>query len=236
MAHPGLQLVKLGCPLETTATFINGGICGYTGDELTSLTGDEGSQLAAALSFLQAHSGQVPLITIDIGANDMNPCIALGSISAIAACAPQAIQTAAVNLTTILAELHAADPQAAIVGLNYFIPQLADWLTGPPGQAFAEGAIQIAKGFNTAEAAAYATVNAPVADVFDAFRSTDFTDQVPLLGHGQVPENVAVVCQWTWECAAPTVGPNDHANAIGYGVMALAALAVLPAWPSTDGD
>jgi len=236
MAHPGLQLVKLGCPLETTATFINGGICGYTGDELTSLTGDEGSQLAAALSFLQAHSGQVPLITIDIGANDMNPCIALGSISAIAACAPPAIQTAAVNLTTILAELHAADPQAAIVGLNYFIPQLADWLTGPPGQAFAEGAIQIAKGFNTAEAAAYATVNAPVADVFDAFRSTDFTDQVPLLGHGQVPENVAVVCQWTWECAAPTVGPNDHANAIGYGVMALAALAVLPAWPSTDGD
>ena len=135
-----------------------------------------------------------------------------------------------------LAVLRAADPHATIVGMSYYVPELADWLTGPSGQEFAEGAIQIAEGFNAAEAAAYATVNAPVADVFDAFRSTDFTDQVPLPGHGLVPENVALVCQWSWECAAPPVGPNDHANAIGYGVMALAALAVLPSWPSTGRD
>ena len=52
MLHPGqpaLQLVKLGCPGETTATMIHGGICRYRG----------GSQLAAAVAFLNAHRGQV---------------------------------------------------------------------------------------------------------------------------------------------------------------------------------
>lgn len=40
--------------------------------------------------------------------------------------------------------------------------------------------------------------------------------------------NVALICQWTWECAPPPVGPNEHANAAGYGVIAQAFLAVLP--------
>ena len=44
-SHPGLRLVKLGCPGETTVTMMKGGICPYPG----------GSQLAAAISFLHAH-------------------------------------------------------------------------------------------------------------------------------------------------------------------------------------
>src|SRR5256885_11936251 len=64
-SRPGLRLVKLGCPGETTATMMKGGICTYPG----------GSQLAAAIRFLHAHRARVPLITIDIGANDPNSCI-----------------------------------------------------------------------------------------------------------------------------------------------------------------
>ena len=30
-AHPGLRLVKLGCPRETSRTMIDGGICRYPG-------------------------------------------------------------------------------------------------------------------------------------------------------------------------------------------------------------
>ena len=59
-SRPGLELVKLGCPGETTTTMINGGICRYAG----------GSQLKAAEAFLRAHRGRVLLVTIDIGAND----------------------------------------------------------------------------------------------------------------------------------------------------------------------
>jgi hypothetical protein len=48
---------------------------------------------------------------------------------------------------------------------------------------------------------------------------------VPALG---VPLNVLLVCRWTWMCVPPPVGPNIHANADGYAVIAGAFLAVLP--------
>jgi hypothetical protein len=35
-----------------------------------------------------------------------------------------------------------------------------------------------------------------------------------------VPLNVARICQWTWMCAPPPVGPNIHANDAGYHVIA----------------
>ena len=43
---------------------INGGVCRYR----------DGSQLAAAVAFLQAHRGRVLLVTLDIGANDPEHC------------------------------------------------------------------------------------------------------------------------------------------------------------------
>ena len=58
LAHPGLRLVKLGCPGETSRTMIDGGICRYPG----------GSQLAAAVAFLRAHRGHMFLITASISA------------------------------------------------------------------------------------------------------------------------------------------------------------------------
>src|SRR6516164_1454925 len=63
-SQPALRLVKLGCPGETTATMIHGGICRYR----------DGSQLAATVAFLSAHRGHVVLVTIDIGANDPEDC------------------------------------------------------------------------------------------------------------------------------------------------------------------
>jgi lysophospholipase L1-like esterase len=41
---------------------------------------------------------------------------------------------------------------------------------------------------------------------------------------GKIPRNVALICQWTWECAAPPRGPNQHADRAGYGVIADAFL------------
>jgi lysophospholipase L1-like esterase len=223
-----LRLAKLGCPGETTATLNNGGICGYAGDYRYSLTANKGTQLAAALRFLREHRGHVPLITIDVGANDLNPCVTLGSVSAVAACALPLIQAAGQNLAGTLARLHAADPHATIAGMTYYVPQLAAWLTGPAGQAFAQGAVPLAQALNTTLSGAFRSVHAPVADVFAAFKSADFTDMVTLPGIGAVPVNVALLCQWTWECATPPVGPNEHANAAGYKVIAGAFLAVLP--------
>ena len=37
---------------------------------------------------------------------------------------------------------------------------------------------------------------------------------------GRIPLAVAYICAYTWECAAPPVGPNIHANILGYGIIA----------------
>jgi hypothetical protein len=60
--------------------------------------------------------------------------------------------------------------------------------------------------------------------VFGAFQTSDFSGHVAVPGVGTVPRNVALICQWTWECANPPRGPNQHANQAGYGVIARAFL------------
>jgi lysophospholipase L1-like esterase len=222
-----LRLVKLGCPGETSVTLVNGGICGYAGDRRYSLTADSGIQLSAALAFLHAHRDRVPLITLNIGANDLNPCIALGSIPAIAACLPPVLSAVEQNLGTTVAALRAADPHAMIVGMTYYDPELAEWLTGSAGEAFAQGSIALASALNQVLSAVYQQARIPVADVSSAFDTTDMTDTVNVPGIGTLPKDVALICQWTWECAAPPAGPNEHANAAGYGVIAATFLATL---------
>ncbi len=208
--RPGLRLVKLGCPGETTAAMIEGGICSYPG----------GSQLAAAISFLHAHRRRTSLITIDIGANDPDACITEPSLAKAATCAGKALPQAAVNLAGILTRLRQAAPGARIIGMNYYLPALAQWLGGLPGQAIARVSELAAAGYNALLTGVYKTLGIPVADVFSAFRTTDFSGQQILPGFGRLPRNVAAICAWTWECAQPPRGPNQHPNQAGYRVIA----------------
>jgi lysophospholipase L1-like esterase len=203
--RPALTLVKLGCPGETTSTMIDGGKCRY----------QDGSQLAAAVSFLQAHRGHVLLVTLDIGANDPEHCGDLPGLSQFASCAVKGIPAAATHLTTIMDRLKAAaGPGVRIVGMNYYLPALAVWRNGLPGQLVARAAEKLAATYNQMLARVYAGSGARVADVFGAFETADFTSQ------GTLPRNVTLLCQWTWACAAPPRGPNQHANQAGYQVIA----------------
>ena len=212
---PRLELVKLGCPGETTGTMITGGVCSYP----------QGSQLAAAVSFLKQHRGRVSLITIDIGANDLNPCVILTDPTKLQECTAGALKTIGANLTYIMAELRAAGgSKVRIIGMTYYVPELAAWLTGPAGQESAQLSEQLAVIFSGVLSQVYQAFGARIADVFSAFHSSDFTHQVTLPGIGTVPLNVALICQWTWECAPPPRGPNEHANKIGYRVIALTFL------------
>jgi hypothetical protein len=67
---------------------------------------------------------------------------------------------------------------------------------------------------------AAAKSGARVANVFGAFDSADFAGKRATPGAGDVPRNVALLCRWTWQCAAPPRGPNQHANQAGYQVIA----------------
>jgi lysophospholipase L1-like esterase len=212
-SQPALRLVKLGCPGETTGTMIHGGICHYSA----------GSQLAAATAFLTAHRGHVFLVTIDIGANDPEACGSLTSMEGIAGCAglPQAVS----NLKQILAGLRAAGgPGLRVVGMSYYLPALAEWRTGIAGQAVALASERLAAEYNDLLDRAHTAAGARVANVFGAFYTSDFGNQVTVPGVGTVPRNVALICQWTWQCASPPRGPNQHANQAGYAVIARAFL------------
>jgi lysophospholipase L1-like esterase len=216
---PQLQLVKLGCETEeTTASMITGGRCSY----------DHGSQLAQAEAFLRAHRGATVLVTIDIGANDLSRCINRATGAIDMTCVQTTFQQAPANLATILARLRAAaGPRVPIVGMNFYDPFLAAWLQGPAGQAPARQSVQLVVQYNDLLEAAYQGTGVPVANVQDAFATTNFDDQVTLPAFGPVPVNVARICQWTWMCAPPPQGPNVHGRPEGYWVMAGAFVAAL---------
>jgi lysophospholipase L1-like esterase len=214
-SHPALRLVRLGCPGETTKTMMHGGICHYSA----------GSQLAAATAFLRAHRGHVFLVTIDIGANDLEDCGNRPSLTQLASCIGQ-LPKATANVAAILASLRAAaGPGVRIVGMNYYLPALAEWRSGLLGRATAQLSEKFAVAYDDLLKRAYGQAGITVANVFGAFETTNFGDPVTVPGIGSVPRNVARICQWTWECAPPPRGPNQHANAAGYRVIADAILA-----------
>jgi lysophospholipase L1-like esterase len=218
--NPTLKLVKLGCPGETTATMINGGICTYPAH----------SQLNQAAKFLASHRGKVQLVTIDIGANDLNPCLALTNINKIAACLAKVIPTAVTNLGNIMATLGAAGGSGTppTIGMTYYDPLLANWLKGTTAaKTLAKDSVALAQIFGNDLAAVYKQFGAKVADVFTAFQTTKFKPKVTLPAFGKVPLNVGLICSYTWECAAPPVGPNIHANILGYGIIANTFLNVI---------
>jgi lysophospholipase L1-like esterase len=208
-----LRLAKLGCPGETTTSMLTGAgsPCAYP----------QGSQLAAALAFLRAHHGQTGLITIDIGANNVDGCTTAAGISQ--ACVASGLAAVQHDLPLILGALrHAAGAHVLIVGMNLYDPFLADYLTGTAGQAAAVESVTLGKQLNQLLATADKAAGARTADVAGAFSTADFTDTAVLPGVGTVPLNVARVCTWTWMCALAPVGPNIHANATGYQVITAA--------------
>jgi lysophospholipase L1-like esterase len=208
--QPGLRLVKLGCPGETTATVIKGGICSYPG----------GSQIAAAVGFLRAHRGHVSLITIDIGANDPDSCMTRPSITKLASCTAKAISAATVNLTKILRSLRQAAGNTRMIGMTYYLPALAEWRDGLLGRLVAHLSELATVGYNGLLTRTYQAFGVRVANVFAAFDGSDFGNKVTVPRYGALPRNVAAICTWTWECAGPPRGPNEHPNQAGYAVIA----------------
>ncbi|RKE17104.1 SGNH/GDSL hydrolase family protein [Streptomyces sp. TLI_171] len=207
------EFTDLGCPGETTGSMENGG-CPYP-------HAFSGSQLAAAVAWLKAHRKDEALVTIDIGANDVQRCAAGGSLDL--PCALNGIDQVRGGLDRILSELQdAAGPHTRIVGMNLYDPFLAAWTTGEQGRAMATASVPLADALNTVIGAVDARHRVPTADVAGAFATDSFLPQVPLGGQ-QVPLNVARILQWT------NMARGDiHANDAGYQVIADAFLAKLP--------
>ena len=205
---PSLQLVKLGCSGETTSTMIDGGKC-------TDRYPVGTSQLGAAEQFLRDHPGQVTHLTLDIGANDVAGCAAGGSIDY--ACVVQGIATITTNLQKILDGLTAADGKLPLsVGMTYYDPFLANWLSGTQGQLVATASVALLVTINSVESLEYAEHGFKVADVAAAFHSGDFGHKRVVAPYGSLPRNVADICELTYMCSLQ----NIHPNVQGYQLIA----------------
>jgi lysophospholipase L1-like esterase len=205
-------LVNLACSGETAVTMVAGGRCTY----------EEGTQLAQALEFLRAHGRYTRVVTVDIGANDVQRCVSRAPLAIDMVCVQQGLADVNRTLPSVLAQLRAAAPGATVVVANYYNPFLAAWLAGPAGQQLAQQSGALQATLNAIIAGAAAATGARVADVATAFLSTD-TTLVTVPGIGTVPRNVATICAWTWMCTRSDI----HANDTGYAVMAATVVARL---------
>ncbi|GGB16239.1 hypothetical protein GCM10011492_02440 [Flexivirga endophytica] len=204
LQNPNIGLTNYACSGEDTKTFTSGAICG--GNDPAK------SQQAKALAFLKAHANTRGVITIDLGANDIQRCVKGTNIDF--ACLQGGLTDVATKLPAILQTLHKAAPNSKIVVLNYYNPFLAAYLLGTQGQQIAKASEGLATTFNGEIATAAKTINAPVADIAKAFLSDADTPMVTT-SFGKVPTNVARICTWTWMCSMQ----NIHANDAGYTLM-----------------
>ena len=203
----GTELVNLACSGETVVSMVEGGRCDYP----------EGNQLDAATAFLSTHARATRVITIDIGANDVQRCV--GAAGVDLPCITGGMNAVATRLPGVLAALHERAPKARVVVLNYYNPFLAATLQGPAGEALAAESTQLQSTLNGIIEGAARANGAMVADIARSFQSTS-TRPTRLPGVGTVPRNVALICSWTWMCERSDI----HANDTGYAVMGVTVL------------
>jgi len=195
---PGLQLVNYGCPGESTVTFARGG-CPAFADRIKLHDTFRGSQLKAALTFLQAHPGAVSPITVTLYGNDWLP-ILLDTCKAKVPCArsrgPREAAAFGSRLGSILEQLRAAAPDAEIIVTGAWNPD--------PGQLGALKPIYAAFEKSIARAATHS--RARIARMLPVFNPP---------GKGQ-----AQLCALTFICSKGDPHPTD----VGYRAMADAVI------------
>jgi lysophospholipase L1-like esterase len=186
------EIVNLSCPGDDTVEmrFGIGGASEFGSacyGPYAQLPPGGTSQLDAAVEYLLTHPGEVELITITIGANDILACDL--NDPDVAICLGAQLGQIGANLPVIIGTLQAYAPGVPIVGMNYYNPNVALWLLDP---ALGEAALGLTPVFNGTLEAVYGAMGVPVADVETAFKT--FKTQ------GKTPQNVRAACLWTLMC------------------------------------
>jgi len=209
---PKLDLDNISCGGESTVSLLGG-------SQLPGVASSCGSpdfyrglyphkvQIDEAVNFLHAHKGKVSVVTIDIGGNDVLPCLSTLS----PACIQQGLTRIATNLDRILDELQATAPDVRIVGMTYYNP-VACVLPVDPGLAAASQQI-------------VQTLNAVLLNVYGA-HGVDVVDVAGKFSVSNLAASAQAAAAWTWFCHPQHFG-NVHPNSVGYQVIANAFIDVL---------
>jgi lysophospholipase L1-like esterase len=199
---PAIRVVNYGCPGESTVTFTRGGCPAFV-DRIKLHDAFRGSQLKAALIFLNAHPEEVSPITLTLFGNDWLPLLldtCKGSVVCVRKHAPSATASFASRLDSILGRLRAAAPTADIIVTGAWNPdpnQLQE--LRPTYRALEESIARVAKASGV-----------HVARMIPVFNPT-----------GNVRVQKARLCALTFICSKGDPHPTDA----GYRAMANAVAA-----------
>ncbi|MGH8862744.1 MAG: SGNH/GDSL hydrolase family protein [Jatrophihabitantaceae bacterium] len=221
-----LRLTNFGCAGATTTSVLQASGCEHRnlGPGATPYDGE--TQAAAAEEFLRAHRGQVALITVSLGGNDITRC---GDAASPAACLSPALATVKRNLATLLSGLRtAAGPTTRIVGITYPDVLLGDYLSKTASvKKLARLSVIAFQGLiNPALQSAYRAVGGAFVDVTAATGAYgSLTAMTTLAPYGRIPVPVAKVCALTYFCQFQDIHPRTP----GYALIARLIAASLPA-------
>ncbi len=212
----GLRLENFGCAGATTSTILRSTGC-LVGAATHAVRYPTESQARAAVSFIDRHKGDIRLVTVTIGGNDILSCA--GSKNLVA-CAQEQLDIVQADLRTLVAELrNAAGSDVPIIGLTYPDVFLGNWVY-PPGVATPSIATLSVGAFeyllNPSLQQAYQSAGAHFLDITAATGGyIPLSTTETMAPYGTIPVAVARVCGFTWYCS---IG-NIHANSSGYAFI-----------------
>jgi len=214
-----LELQQVGCPGDTVQSMLNTA-------QADACYQPPKTQLTTAVQFLQAHPTGQGLVTVDIGSNNIRPCLEADPVNQ--ACVATALAAVRVDLPKILIQLKAAaSPTTHFVGLEYSDPFLGYYIKGADGPARSAATLVAVDQFDALLGNIYTQkgiTTAAVPTFFDMNVATPTTVE----NVGTLPLNVEEACQLSWFCYGTPFGPDDHPSNAGYSMIAAAIEAVLP--------
>ena len=149
------------------------------------------TQATAAEQFLRKHRGQVKLITVSIGGNDVTSCVREADP---VACVGPAMDKVKANGKKLLKRLRkAAGPKTRIVGITYPDVILGSWVGENPNQDLAKlSVVAFQSLLNPALKEMYTSVKGRFVDVTKATGAyTPLEQTTTLAPYGEIPVAVA---------------------------------------------
>lgn len=218
-------LANFGCAGATTDSILHKPGCkqNLLGPGATPYPGK--TQAAAAEAYLRAHQGQVGLITVSLGGNDLTAC---ADAKDATSCVGAALTRVKTNLGTLLKGLRAAAGRSTrIVGVTY--PDVFLGAALSKSQAKQNLASLSVLAFqsliNPALKSAYAKVGGAFADVTKATGAYgSLSKTTKLKPYGTIPVPVAKICTFTYYCQYGDIHPRTN----GYALIAKLIVGTLP--------
>lgn len=213
-SHHRMTLENCGCGGATTTSMLDTDGC--PDPTIDGPTYPLETQLGAALAFITAHAGHIGLVTISIGGNDFDGCVASSTPSP---CVAAAMPQMEANITSIASQLRAAaGAHVPIIAITYPDVVLGAWLTGTEGRTLAEQSVEaFSLLINPDMKSAYAASDVSFVDVTSATGAyIALTRREHLAPYGSIPVAVARVCSLTWYCAKGSI----HPRTVGYTLIA----------------